>query len=138
MKLRPLKTKYDKAHKGKAINRIVTTNSYDSLNHGTIALRSLMSYRLTGNQIQNLYFTLNKFLKKAGNIYINVFPHTAVSKKPNEIRMGKGKGAVDHWVCRVLPGAIICEIETNNIAIALKAISYAKFRLPIRVKTIIL
>ncbi len=136
MQLKPLKTKFSKAHKGKAINRIINKNSYIQLSNGVIGLKTLMHCRLTGIQIQNLYFTLNKFLKKAGNIKIKVFPSTPVSKKPNEIRMGKGKGAVDHWICRVLPGTILCEIETNNMVKALKAITYVRFRLPVRVKVV--
>ena len=138
MKLQPKKTKFDKSYKGKAINRIISKNSYNQFTNGSIALKTLMSCRLTGKQIEILYITLNKFLKKAGSINITVFPSTPVSKKPNEIRMGKGKGAVDHWICRILPGTIICEIETSNINKALKAIAYAKFRLPVRVRTIIL
>ena len=138
MKLQPKKTKFDKSYKGKAINRIISKNNFDQFTNGSIALKTLMSCRLTGKQIEILYITLNKFLKKAGNININVFPNTPVSKKPNEIRMGKGKGAVDHWICRILPGTIICEIETSNVKKALKAIAYAKFRLPVKVRTIIL
>lgn len=137
MKLRPKKTKFDKAYKGKAINRIISKNSYNQFSTGTIALKTLMSCRLTGKQIEILYITINKFLKRSGSINITVFPHTPVSKKPNEIRMGKGKGAVDHWVCRILAGTIICEIETNNVQKALKAIAYAKFRLPVKIRTII-
>lgn len=138
MKLRPKKTKFDKSYKGKAINRIISKNSYNQFINGTIALKTLMSCRLTAKQIEILYITLNKFLKRSGSINITIFPNTPVSKKPNEIRMGKGKGAVDHWVCRILPGTIICEIETNNLQKALKAITYAKFRLPVKIRTIIL
>jgi len=137
MKQRPKKTKFDKAFKGKAINRIISKNSYNQLTNGSIALKTLMSCRLSAKQIEILYITINKFLKRSGSIYIPIFPQTPVSKKPNEIRMGKGKGAVDHWVCRILAGTIICEIETNNVQKALRAIAYAKFRLPIKVRTII-
>ena len=138
MKLQPKKRKFTKSFKGKAINRITSKNSYDQSSNGTIALKTLMGYRLSAKQTETLYITLNKFLKKAGKINITIFPQTPVSKKPNEIRMGKGKGAVDHWVCRIIPGSIICQIETNNFQKAKKAISYAKFRLPIKIKTIIL
>ena len=138
MKLQPKKSKFDKSHKGKAINRITSKNIYNQFTTGTIALKTLMSCRMTGKQIEILYITLNKFLKKAGSITIPIFPNTPVSKKPNEIRMGKGKGAVNHWVCRLLPGTIICEIETSNLKKALKAITYAKFRLPIKIRTIML
>jgi large subunit ribosomal protein L16 len=138
MKLQPKKSKFTKSHKGKAINRITSKNTYSQISNGTIALKTLMGYRLTGKQMEVLYVTLNKFLKKAGRINITIFPQTPVSKKPNEIRMGKGKGAIDHWVCRILPGTIICEIETSNFKKALKAITYAKFRLPIKIKTIFL
>ena len=138
MKLRPKKTKFDKSHKGKAINRISSKNSYNQFNSGSIALKTLMSCRLTAKQIENLYITINKFLKRSGRINITIFPNTPISKKPNEIRMGKGKGAVDHWACRILAGTILCEIETNSVKKALRAISYAKFRLPVKIKTIIL
>ena len=138
MKLQPKKSKFTKSHKGKAINRITSKNTYSQISNGTIALKTLVGYRLTGKQMEVLYITLNKFLKKAGRINITIFPQTPVSKKPNEIRMGKGKGAINHWVCRILPGTIICEIETGNFKKALKAITYAKFRLPIKIKTIFL
>jgi large subunit ribosomal protein L16 len=138
MKLQPKKTKFTKSHKGKAINRITSKNTYSQISNGTIALKTLVGYRLTGKQMEVLYITLNKFLKKAGRINITIFPQTPVSKKPNEIRMGKGKGAINHWVCRILPGTIICEIETGNFKKAVKAITYAKFRLPIKIKTIFL
>lgn len=137
MKLRPKKTKFDKSHKGKAINRIISKNSYNQFNNGTIALKTLMSCRLTAKQIETLYITINKFLKRSGTINIPIFPNTPISKKPNEIRMGKGKGAIDHWACRLLAGTIICEIETNNVQKALKAITYAKFRFPVKLRTII-
>ena len=138
MKLQPRKYKYLKTHKGKATNRILSKNNYNQFTTGSIALKTLVHYRLTGRQIEILYITLNKFLKKTGTIIIPLFPQTSVSKKPNEIRMGKGKGGVDHWACKILPGTIICEIETSNIKQALKAISYAKIRLPLKVKTILL
>lgn len=138
MKLQPKKSKFTKSHKGKAINRITSKNIYNQNSSGSIALKTLVGYRLTGKQMEVLYITLNKFLKKAGRINITTFPQTPVSKKPNEIRMGKGKGAINHWVCRILPGTIICEIETGNFKKALKAITYAKFRLPIKIKTIFL
>ena len=138
MKLRPKKTKYSKSFKGRPINRIISNINYDRFNNGTVALKTLMHCRLTAKQIEILYITINKFLKRSGSINITLFPHTPVSKKPNEIRMGKGKGAIDHWVCRILPGTIICEIETNSLKKVLKAIAYAKFRLPIKVRTIIL
>lgn len=138
MKLQPKKSKFSKSFKGKLTNRINSKNKYNQLNNGSIGLKTLKNCKLTGKQIENLYHTLNKFLKKAGTITINIFPQTPISKKPNEIRMGKGKGAINHWACKILPGTIICEIETNNFKKAFKAITYTKFRLPIKIKTIIL
>ena len=138
MKLQPKKRKFNKAYKGKFSNRITSKNNYNQYPNATISLKTLTGYKLTGKQIEILYITLNKFLKKAGSINITIFPHIPVSKKPNEIRMGKGKGAINHWVCRIIPGTIICHIETDNFKKALKAITYAKFRLPIKIKPIIL
>ena len=137
MNLKPKKLKFEKYHKGIATNRIISKNTYNIFRAGTIVLKTLINYRLTSKQLEVLYITINKYLKRLGSVIIPVFPHTPISKKPNEIRMGKGKGAVDHWVCRVLAGTSICEIETNNIQKALKAIKFAKFRLPISVRTVI-
>ena len=100
-------------------------------------LKALENCRLTAKQLEIIYITINKFLKRSGTIYIPLFPQIPVSKKPNEIRMGKGKGAVDHWVCRIVAETIICEIETNSISKALKAVAFVKFRLPIKIKTLI-
>ena len=138
MKLRPKKVKFEKSHKGRAVNRICSNNVYNKLSRGTIILKTLMSCRLSAKQIETIYITINKFLKRSGKIYIPIFPNTPISKKPNEIRMGKGKGAVSYWACKVLAGTVICEIETNNRAKALKAIAYAKFRCPVKLRTIIL
>ena len=83
MKLQPKKRKFAKSHKGKAINRIISKNLYNQNSNGTIVLKTLVNYRLTGKQVEILYITLNKFLKKAGRINITIFPQTPVSKKPN-------------------------------------------------------
>ena len=139
MKLRPNRTKFDKFYKGKAINRVTSKNNYFSQHQsGMLIIKTSMSARLNAKQIEIIHITLNKLLKKAGKTNITVFPHIPISKKPNEIRMGKGKGAVDHWACRVTAGCTLCEIETNSITKALKAIDSVKFRLPIKIRTLIL
>lgn len=134
MNLQPRKTKYNKFNKGKAINKIISQNNLCDNNVSTVYIKTITHYKLNANLINLLYSTLNKIIKKSGTICIKVFPHVSVTKKPTEIRMGKGKGAVDHWICRLQPGTLLCKIETNNIQRTLKAISCAKFRLPIKIR----
>ena len=78
----------------------------------------------------------NKQIKKLGRLKVNIFPHTPISKKPIEVRMGKGKGNVDHWIFKVKPGFILYEIETIFIPIAIKALQRGQVRLPIKTKII--
>ena len=81
-----------------------------------------------------IFFCINKLLKKLGKTNIKVFPHHQISKKPLEVRMGKGKGNVDHWVFNVKTGFTICEIKTNFLLKAIKALKLAQIRLPIKTK----
>jgi large subunit ribosomal protein L16 len=136
MKLQPKKTRFNKFPKGKPLTRVKSNLNWMQTTKSVIALKALTPSKLTGKQIESLYNHLNKFLKKNGIIKINLFPQIPVSKKPNEIRMGKGKGAIFAWVCRILPGSIFCEIETNNFKKAIKALEYTKFRLPFKVRVL--
>jgi large subunit ribosomal protein L16 len=81
--------------------------------------------------------SLSKKIKKQGRVKVNIFPDTPISKKPIEVRMGKGKGNVDHWVFKVKPGFILFEVETSSISTAIKALEAGQIRLPIKTKIIL-
>jgi large subunit ribosomal protein L16 len=96
MKIYPNKTKFDKCNKGRSLLRIKSKNLFKNQCSGSIGLKIMKSYKLTNKHIATLYFLLNKLLKKTGRIKMNIFPQIPVTKKPTEIRMGKGKGSVHH------------------------------------------
>jgi|TARA_E500000178_G_scaffold331032_1_gene363496 large subunit ribosomal protein L16 len=137
MLLSPRRFKYRKQQKGKSVNRI-SVNSKDNkkLMFGSIGLKSLESGRLTAKQIQSVKQVINKKIKKIGRLKVNVFPQIPVSKKPVEVRMGKGKGNVDHWVFRVKAGVVLYEIETTSLLNSIKALELSQRRLPLKTKII--
>ena len=101
-----------------------------------MGLKALASGRLTSKQIESVRQCISKIIKKQGRVKINVFPDTPISKKPIEVRMGKGKGAVDHWVFKVRAGSVLYEIETSFISLGIKALEAGQIRLPLRSKII--
>jgi large subunit ribosomal protein L16 len=137
MLLSPRRFNDRKQQKGKSVNRI-SVNSKDNkkLMFGSIGLKSLESGRLTAKQIQSVKQVINKKIKKIGRLKVNVFPQIPVSKKPVEVRMGKGKGNVDHWVFRVKAGVVLYEIETTSLLNSIKALELSQRRLPLKTKII--
>tara|TARA_B110000285_G_C14695214_1_gene410916 strand:- start:158 stop:571 length:414 start_codon:yes stop_codon:yes gene_type:complete len=133
----PKQTKYKKQQKGKNFNRITNVYNIDKFNLGSISLKSIDSGRLNSKQIASMRQAIQKIIKKSGRLIVNIFPATPISKKPVEVRMGKGKGNVDHWVFKVTSGIVLCEIETSNPVIGFKAMQAAQFRLPIKTKIIL-
>jgi large subunit ribosomal protein L16 len=135
--LSPRKTKFKKQQKGKSFNRINSTSvELNLLNFGSIGLKALAPGRLTSKQIEAVRQSINKVIKKQGRLKINIFPDTPISKKPIEVRMGKGKGSVDHWVFKVKPGFVLYEIETAFLSLAIKALEAGQIRLPIKTRII--
>ena len=132
----PKKSKFKKYQKGKSFKRINKVCSFICLKKGSVGLKSLDFGRLTSKQIESSKQAITKVIKKTGKLYINVFPQTAISKKPLEIRMGKGKGSVDHWIFKVRAGTVLCEIETDFILLAIKALRLGQIRLPLKTKII--
>ena len=132
----PSKSKYKKQQKGKSFCRVNKAIGYFQLKYGSVCLKALTCGRLTSNEIKTARQVLNKKLKKRGFIKINVFPQTPVSKKPLEIRMGKGKGNVDHWVFKVQPGMILFEVETEFESLIMKALKLVQLRLSVNTKII--
>jgi large subunit ribosomal protein L16 len=139
MLLSPRRFKYKKQQKGRSFNKI-NSNLKDQLSplkFGSVGLKALSPGRLTAKQIQSVRQCINKRIKKLGRLKVNIFPDTPISKKPIEVRMGKGKGNVDHWVSKIRPGFILYEIETSSISIAIKALKSGQIRLPIKTKIIV-
>jgi large subunit ribosomal protein L16 len=133
----PKKSKFKKQQKGKSPNRINGSSSQQyQLNMGSVGLKSLTADRITSKQLEALRQTTSKLVKKAGRVIINAFPSTPVSKKPIEVRMGKGKGNVDHWVFKIKPGFVLCEIITDKRDIATVALETAQKKLSVQTKII--
>src|SRR6187399_3669489 len=105
--LQPARTKFRKAHKGR-IHGIAT--SAKDLAFGQYALKATEPERVTARQIEAARRAITREMKRQGRVWIRIFPDVPVSKKPAEVRMGKGKGAVDHWVAVVKPGRVLFEV----------------------------
>lgn len=128
MLLKPKNTKYKKAFKG----RMITSHKKQSFCFGEYALISLETSNFTAGQIFAAKLAIQRKIKKDGRIFTRVFPHLPVSKKPSEVRMGKGKGAVDHYIARVSPGSFIFELITSNKFLANAALSACSAKLPFK------
>ena len=131
--LQPKKTKYRKAHKGR-IKGVAT--SATTLNCGTYGLKALEAERVTARQIEAARVAMTRFMKRAGRVWVRIFPDVPVSKKPTEVRMGKGKGSPEYWACRVKPGKILFEVDGVSQAIATEAFGRASSKLPIKTKVV--
>lgn len=129
--LQPNRTKFRKAHKGRIHG--LAKGGY-SLTFGAYGMKALEPERVTARQIEAARRAITRHLKRAGRVWIRVFPDVPVSKKPAEVRMGKGKGSVEYWVCRVKPGRILFEIDGVPPELAAEAIERGAAKLPIRTK----
>ena len=129
--LSPQKTKYRKQFKGRIHGS--AKGSY-SLNYGSYGLKALQPERITSRQIESARKAITRHLKRAGRIWIRIFPDVPVTQKPTEVRMGKGKGSVEYWACRVKPGRIMFEVDGVPLPEAKKAMELAAAKLPIKCK----
>ena len=130
----PRQKKYKKQQKGNPLNKITSYLELNNLKFGSLGLKAIDFGRISSKQLESMYQSINKIVKKNGRIILKVFPQMPVSKKPIEVRMGKGKGNVDHWVSKIKAGSILCELETKNVSLAIKALNLAKLRLPFKTK----
>ena len=131
--LQPTRTKYRKAHKGR-INGRATRGAI--LNYGAYGLKAMEPERVISKQIEAARVSLTRYMKRTGKVWLRIFPNITVSKKPTEVRMGKGKGAPEFWACRVKPGRIIFEVDGVDEATARVALYKASTKLPIKTKFI--
>ena len=131
--LQPARTKYRKAHKGR-IHGIASR--CDKLNYGAFGLKAIEPERIVSNQIEAARVALTRYMKRTGKVWTRIFPNIPVSKKPVEVRMGKGKGSPEFFACRVKPGRILFEVDGVSEQIAKEALYKASAKLPIKTKTI--
>jgi len=131
--LSPKKTKYRKQHKGR-IHGVAKGGT--ALNFGSYGLKALAPERVTARQIEAARRAITRHMKRQGKLYIRIFPDVPVSKKPLEVRQGKGKGSVEFWACRVKPGRIMFELEGVSQEVAREAFALASEKLPLKTKFI--
>lgn len=132
----PRQTKFKKQQKGGSFAKVRPPIEFHQRKYGVFQLRALEASRLTAKQIEAFTMAVNKVIKKFGRLTLCVFPDVPITAKPIEVRMGKGKGAVDHWIAKIRPGTKICEIDTAQEPLALAALRSGRFRLPFKTKVI--
>ncbi len=125
----PSRTKYRKVQKGRIRGN---AKRGDFLAFGEFGIQALGRGKMTSNQIEASRVSVTRYLKRKGKLWIRVFPQKPITKKPAETRMGKGKGAVDHWVAVIRPGAILFELSGCSPTVAREALSRADAKLPFR------
>lgn len=131
--LSPKRTKFRKAHKGR-IHGLAKGGT--TLNFGAYGLKALEPERVTARQIEASRRAITRAMKRAGRVWIRIFPDLPVSTKPAEVRMGSGKGSPEYWVARVKPGRVLFEIEGVPPEVARQALALGAAKLPIKTKFI--
>lgn len=131
--LQPKKTKYRKAHKGRIRGK---AKGGSTLNFGSYGLKAITAERVTSRQIEAARRAITRHMKRAGKVWIRIFPDVPVSKKPTEVRMGKGKGTPEYWAAKVKPGRIMFEIDGVPSDIAHTALNLGSSKLPLQTKII--
>ncbi len=131
--LQPKRTKFRKAHKGR-IHGFAKGGT--DLNFGSFGLKATKPERVTARQIESARRAITRHLRRTGRLWIRIFPNVPVSKKPAEVRMGKGKGSPEYWVCRVKPGKIMFELDGVSETAAKEALTLAAAKLPLNTKFI--
>ncbi len=129
--LQPKRTKFRKQHKGR-IHGVAKGGT--DLNFGSYGLKALEPERITARQIEAARRAITRHMKRAGRVWIRIFPDVPVSKKPTEVRMGKGKGTPEFWAARVKPGRVMFEIDGVAEPIAREALRLGAAKLPIRTR----
>ncbi|MCB1555925.1 MAG: 50S ribosomal protein L16 [Alphaproteobacteria bacterium] len=131
--LQPKKTKFRKQHKGRIHGN---AKGGSALNFGAYGLKALQPERITARQIEAARRAIQRHVKRQGKLWIRIFPDVPVSKKPLEVRQGKGKGSPEFWACRVKPGRIMFEMDGVPEGLAREALSLAAAKLPIKTKIV--
>jgi large subunit ribosomal protein L16 len=129
--LSPKNMKYRKAHKGRIHGK---AKGGTSLTFGSFGLKALTPKRITARQIEAARRAMTRHMKRAGRVWIRVFPDLPVSQKPAEVRQGKGKGSVEYWACRIKPGRMLFEVDGVPSSVARRAFDLAAAKLPLKTK----
>ncbi len=131
--MQPKRTKFRKQFKGR-----ISGNSKGGtdLNFGAFGLKALEPERVTARQIEAARRAITRHMKRAGRVWIRIFPDLPVTSKPTEVRMGKGKGSVDYWACRVAPGRVMFELDGVPEDVAREALRLGAAKLPIKTRFI--
>ncbi|MEX2648318.1 MAG: 50S ribosomal protein L16 [Alphaproteobacteria bacterium] len=129
----PKRTKYRKQFKGRVHGM---AKGYTRLNFGSFGLKAAAPARVTARQIEAARRTITRHLKRAGRMWVTVFPDVPVSSKPAEVRMGKGKGAPEYWMCRVHPGRIMFEVDGVGEDLAREAFRLGAAKLPMATRVV--
>lgn len=127
--LQPKKTKYRKQQKGR-VKGLAYRGS--SLAFGSFGIKSLEPCRINARQIEAARVAITRHMKREGNVWIRIFPDVPITSKPAEVRMGKGKGALDHWVAKIKPGRILFEIDGISMDVAKEAMRLGTQKLPVK------
>ena len=129
--LSPKRTKFRKAHKGRIHGK---AKGGSKLNFGSYGLKALTAERVTARQIEAARRAMTRHMKRAGRVWIRIFPDVPVSQKPAEVRQGKGKGTPEYWVAKVKPGRIMFELDGVPIDVAKRAFELAAAKLPLKTR----
>ncbi|MEL6389485.1 MAG: 50S ribosomal protein L16 [Bacteroidota bacterium] len=132
--LQPKRTKYRKQQKGR--NRGLARRG-STISFGSFALKAMTSGRITSRQIESARIAMTRYMKREGKVWIRIFPDKPITSKPLEVRMGKGKGALDHYVAQIQPGRILFEMDGVPMETAVEALRLAAQKLPVLTKTIV-
>ena len=132
--LQPKRTKFRKQFKGR--NRGLATNG-NKVSFGQYGLQATERGKITARQIEAARRAMTRHIKRGGKIWIRVFPDVPISKKPLEVRMGKGKGNVEYWVCKIQPGKMLYEMEGVNEEVAREAFRLAAAKLPFKTNFVV-
>jgi large subunit ribosomal protein L16 len=133
--LMPSRTKYRKVRKGKIHGG--TATALNTIAYGKYALMSNASERITSRQIEAARQAMTRYIKRGGQIWIRIFPHTPVTRKPQDVKMGSGKGNPEFFVAKVKPGTIMFEMDGVSEEIAREAMRLAGHKLPIKTTFIV-
>jgi len=131
--LQPKKTKYRKMQKGR--NKGIATSG-NTVKFGSIGMRALGNSRITARQIESARKAINRYIKREGKLLIRIFPDKPITKKPIEVRQGKGKGSVEYWVALIQKGKILFELDGIEKEIAKEAFRLGSAKLPIKTDVI--
>lgn len=132
--LQPKRTKFRKQFKGRIHGE---AKGGSTLTFGSYGLKATQPERVTARQIEAARRAMTRHMKRQGRVWIRIFPDLPVTSKPVEVRMGKGKGSVDFWACKVKPGRIMFEIDGVSEDVAREALRLAAMKLPIKTRTVV-